>query len=107
MFFESGNELYAISKIIRVDLSRIQDLIVYAYYADASKVKLEGVDAINFLYRYHPSALEGKRLRWIKYGWMFHNLVGHPLMQILALFRFYKTAIKVHEATIPKPRGEK
>lgn len=47
------------------------------------------------------------RIDWAKFMWAVHNLVGHPLMQILALFKFYDAAFWVHDVTVPKPRGAK
>lgn len=39
--------------------------------------------------------------------WLVHNLVGHPLMQFLALLKLYKAAMWVHESTVPRPEGRK
>ena len=108
MFFEANGVLHPIDSVLNVDMSEINMLrvkICFKTYGD--RLTLEGVDAINFIYRHCPHALEGKRLRWIKYGWAIHNFIGHPLMQLLCLFGFYKLGIKVHDATIPKPRGAK
>jgi hypothetical protein len=54
-----------------------------------------------------PSCLEGKRLRWAKNKWLLHNVVGHPMMQGLAMLGLYDLAFKVHEATVPMPEGAK
>lgn len=47
------------------------------------------------------------RLRLAKRAWLVHNLVGHPLMQLLALFGCYRKAFAVHEATVPRPTGRR
>lgn len=61
------------------------------------------LNAIEVLMQIRPSALEGKRLRWAKRVWYVHNLIGHPLMQILAMFGLYKAAFWIHDKTVPKP----
>ena len=38
-------------------------------------------------------------------AWAVHNLVGHPLMQILAWLGERELALAVHDATVPRPRG--
>lgn len=66
---------------------------------------LGGPDAIRFLMAYHPAALEGRRLRWVRRAWSLHNLVGHPLMQLLSFLGRTKEGLWVHDITIPRPSG--
>ncbi len=40
---------------------------------------------------------------WPKNAWVLHNLIGHPLMQILSWLGFKDLAIQVHDATVPTP----
>lgn len=63
-----------------------------------------GLDAIEFVMLVKPSAWEGRRLKWRKNVWIVHNLIGHPLMQILALIGLHKLAFFVHDSTVPKPK---
>jgi hypothetical protein len=64
----------------------------------------EGNDAIETVMLLKPSALEGRRLNWPKHAWAVHNLIGHPVMQVLAWLRFYRAAIRFHDWTTPAPR---
>ena len=67
---------------------------------------LPGIDALELALRIKPSVLENRRLRWPKHMWLVHNVLGHPLMHVLALLRCYKAAFWVHDATVPKPSGQ-
>lgn len=49
-----------------------------------------------------PTALEGKRYEWRKHAWAIHNIIGHPVMQLLAWMRLYKAAMWVHDVTAPR-----
>jgi hypothetical protein len=67
--------------------------------------QMRGVEAIDFVMRYCPELLEGNpQFKFIKYSWVFHNLVAHPLMQILSFLKLRKLGLKIHDLTIPKPR---
>jgi hypothetical protein len=105
MYFECNGKLYRQDDIGEIDLSNVESLEVEVLVKSpyVRHLKLEGIDAINFIHRCCPNALEGKKLKWLRHRWIIHNLIGHPLMQLLSIFRFYKTAIKVHDMTIPKP----
>ena len=102
--------LIPVDGIRSVDLSDIENLHLVLWVSGGfgtERKDLKGVDTINFLMEHCPRAIEGKRLRWIKHAWAIHNLIGHPLMQLLSFFGAYKLAMKVHDGTIPKPRGTK
>jgi len=62
-----------------------------------------GIEAIDLIMTLKPSALEGRRFKWIRHAWLIHNLVGHPMMQVFALLGKYDWAMRVHEATVPRP----
>lgn len=64
-----------------------------------------GFDAIEVVLAVKPSAVEGRRnVRFKKGAWAFHNIIGHPLMQILVWIGFKKAAIRVHDITTPTAR---
>lgn len=101
-FVRAGARLIAVGAIRSVDLSEIDSLRVAITHAEGTDVA-DGVHAIEALMELKPSALEGRRLKWAKRAWMLHNLVGHPVMQVLALFRLYRASIRIHDATVPRP----
>ena len=106
-FFRYGNILLPISHITSIhldDLEKTGSIIVEIDYGRI--IKLTIVDSYDLLMQIKPSALEGKRLKWLRNKWLIHNLIGHPLMQLLAFFGFGKLGIKIHEATIPTPVKE-
>ena len=104
MYFECNGKIYKQENVAEIDVSEIEDLKVRILLnSPMLSLELDGMEAINYIYRCYPNALEGKRLKWIKHRWFIHNFFGHPVMQLLAFFRCYKLAIKIHDCTIPKP----
>jgi len=93
--------------IATIDLANVEDLRLTVRRKDGETHLVYGIQTIDILMALKPSALESRRLKWPRFAWTIHNLVGHPLMQLLAYFKKYKLAMKVHDATIPRPRGRK
>jgi len=105
-FVKNGSHLIPLSRIDTVDYSRIEELRLVVHCGKVSHL-IEGVDAIDAAMLLKPSCFEGKRLRWARNRWAVHNLVGHPLMQVLALLGLPKAALWVHDATVPRPEGRR
>ena len=103
--FRAGTYIYRIEDIVDIDTSDLESLRVQVALKDQIEVDVSGPDAIDLLMQVKPSALEGRRLRWIRNQWAIHNLIGHPLMQILSWCGKPKWGIWVHEATIPTPKS--
>jgi hypothetical protein len=101
-FLLAGPRLIRFGMIRWVDFSEIERLKIVVHH-DGGADTVAGIQAIEALMLLKPSALESRRLRWKKGAWMLHNLVGHPLMQVLALFRRYRWAMKIHDVTVPRP----
>lgn len=102
-FIRTDTRLLAREYIAWVDYSRIEALVLELHCKDGSEHEITGILALEAAMQLQPALLEGKRLRWAKHRWALHNLVGHPLMQVLAWFRRYDWAMKVHDRTIPHP----
>lgn len=65
----------------------------------------EGIAAIDLAMRLGPQVLEGNPdFKFAKRSWAFHNLIAHPIMQLLALFGLTKLGLKIHDMTIPRPK---
>jgi len=62
-------------------------------------------DAIDVVMALRPSALEGRRMRFARHAWAVHNLVGHPLLQVLVWLGARRLGMAVHEGTVPRARG--
>lgn len=105
MCIKAGDKIIPLSSISSVDISEIEDLKISILLIDGNTIKSTGIDALENVWLLKPSSLEGKRLRWAKRAWMTHNIIGHPLMQILAFLGFFKKAMWVHDITVPKPLG--
>lgn len=99
--------IIAPDNVLAIDTSELEQLKITVITKTHGDVVITGIPALEAVMAYKPSALENRRLKWAKHMWSIHNLVGHPLMQILSYLKFYKTAIRVHDATVPRPRGRK
>lgn len=103
-FIKADQEIFPIDLVDRLDISRIECGIAVLHVAGKT-VELKDFDAFEAVMKLHPSALEGRRLRWPKHAWAFHNLVAHPLMQILVWIGFRRAGLWVHDVTVPHPLG--
>lgn len=102
----ADHKLIPLDRVTEVCTKQMENLVLRVR-ANGLWHIIEGNDAIEALMLIKPSALEGRRLRWERRAWLAHNIVGHPLMQVLALLGRHELAIKVHDRTIPKPVGAK
>lgn len=102
-FFRAGDSLLRLADVREVDVTHLSDYRVSVRLADERVFDLEGPDAIELVMLAKPSALEGRRLRWVRHAWAVHNLVGHPGMQVLAWLGKAKLGLRLHDATTPKP----
>jgi hypothetical protein len=103
-FIKAGDIMLPVRDIESVDISRIEQGSV-TIAARGQRFEAHDFDAFEIVMLLQPSALEGRRLRWVKNAWAFHNLVAHPVMQIMVWLGFRKLAIRLHDATVPKPAG--
>lgn len=112
-FIKADEALVQVCDIAYIDLSKLETELLITIHCQSAKDILPishvatNLNAIEILMQLKPSAMEGKNLKWARNKWILHNLIAHPLMQILALFKFYKLAIKVHDNTVPKPIGKR
>lgn len=102
-----GEKLIPLSSVAHIDFARIESLEADVYLNSGLKVVAKDIDALEIAMVLKPSILESRRLLWPRWAWLVHNLVGHPVMQLLALARLYKWAFWVHDATVPRPKGKK
>lgn len=106
-FCKAGAQVFALSQVVQADFSRIEQLQVSVSLTNGSQLTLTDIDALEFAMRVKPSVLESRRLRWPKFAWAVHNLIGHPVMQLLAFVGAYRWAFRVHDDTVPRPLGAK
>lgn len=104
MILKAGSTLIPFRDVRFVDISEIDNRIAKITTYSGDVYEARGFDAVEAVWAMKPSAIEGKRLRFKKNGWAFHNLVGHPVMQILAWMGFRKAAIRFHDYTTPQAR---
>lgn len=103
-FVKAGDTIIRLADIKSIDMKEIERGLLYVTHQGGG-TEARDFDAFEILMLLHPAALEGRRLRWAKNAWAFHNLVAHPLMQVMVWLGFKKRAIWLHDITVPKPLG--
>lgn len=102
-FFRAGDRLLRLADVREVDVTHMADYRVTVLLTGGQELDLSGPDAIELVMLVKPSALEGRRLRWVRHAWAVHNLVGHPGMQVLAWLGKTKLGLRLHDVTTPRP----
>ena len=104
-FVRVGEALIPDERIVSVDLSCLAEAQVSITLDNQIEYVVYGHDAIDFVMRTRPEALEGRRLSWARHAWAIHNLVAHPALQIFHWLGMTKLGLWVHDITVPRPRG--
>ncbi len=65
---KAGELVIPIARIEAVDLGGLEHGRVRVTHAGGQTAWVTGVDAFDLVLRLHPSALEGRRLRWVKHA---------------------------------------
>jgi hypothetical protein len=102
-FIKAGSLVVPVAAIEAVDLSELERGRVEVTYGGGKRAVARGVDAYELVMLLRPSAVEGRRLRFARHAWAVHNLVAHPVMQVLAWLGLPRLAIRIHDRTIPRP----
>jgi hypothetical protein len=103
-FVKAGDDILPVRDIEHVDIKHIEQGRVTVTCRGVN-YEADDFDAFEILMLLHPAAIEGRRLRWAKNAWAVHNLIAHPLMQLLVWLGFKKMGIRLHDATVPRPVG--
>lgn len=101
-FVQAGNDLIPVRRILAVDISQIENQRIVIRTQDGLYTA-EGFHAIEALMVLKPSCMEGRRLKWRKNAWAFHNLVIHPVLQIMVWFGYKREAVALHDRQSPRP----
>lgn len=107
MFVSYNGKVVSTSNIAEIFCAKYisEDYVIVRYHnLDIEFVK--GVEALNLIHATCPNVLEGKRGKYKRNAWMIHNLIGHPVMQILCWLGLHTLGIKVHDLTIPECDAE-
>ena len=103
---KAGNSIIPIIWVTDIGIETIEQGFI-TIQANGKEYTAHGFDAIETVMVFKPSALEGRRLKWKKNAWFFHNMIAHPVVQILASLGFKRQAVRFHDWTTPIPRGFK
>jgi hypothetical protein len=101
---KAGTALIPLEEVEALDLTWIKEDYVVISTKSGRHYQATGFDAVEAVMWFKPSAVEGVRLSWRKWDWALHNLVAHPAMQILAFVGLGRLAVRLHDATTPRPR---
>jgi len=104
---KAGEKIIPIVWVKDIDISTIEEGHITISTYEGEIHKSYGFDAIETVMVFKPSALEGRRLKWKKNAWRFHNFIIHPLLEILSTLGFKRQAVRLHDWGTPTPRGFK
>lgn len=104
---KAGDVIIPIVWVDHITIDTIEQGYITIVTYEGKEYKSYGFDAIETVMVFKPSALEGRRLKWKKNAWAFHNFFGHPIVQILAWVGLKRQAVRFHDWTTPTPRGFK
>lgn len=104
---KAGDVIIPIVWVDHVIIDTIEQGFITIVTYKGDEYKSYGFDAIETVMVFKPSALEGRRLKWNKGAWRFHNLIIHPLLEVLSTLGFKRQAVKLHDWGTPTPRGFK
>ena len=106
-FLKAGHLLVPLGDVAALDLAEAPLGRVRLRLRSGSEVVALGLDAIEAVMATRPSAVEGRpgpALRWPRGAWAFHNVVAHPLMQVLAWVGRGRLGVRLHDWSTPVPR---
>lgn len=104
---KAGDKIIPMIWVHEIDIESIEEGFITITTYEGKIYKSYGFDAIETIMAFKPSALEGRRLKWNKNAWAFHNFIAHPIVQILAWVGLKRQAVRFHDWTTPTPRGFK
>lgn len=100
-----GRGAVRLDRIIDMNLDRLDVDGTVVVTLSTGVLPLSGQDAIDLVMRTCPYALEGRRMRWARHAWAFHNLVAHPVLQVLHWLGMTRLGMRIHDSTVPRPTG--
>ena len=104
MFLHFNGQIHNVDQIKFVDCTRFAQFSEITVHLTFRSEIVKGQEAVNVIMELCPSVLEGKQAKYARHAWAIHNLIGHPLMQIMAWLHLPHLGIKIHDATVPAPR---
>lgn len=107
MFFKVETNLIPVEDVGHISIALLEERGMVTFYMKENStfkdITAYNIEALDALMRVCPQALEGRKLRWLRHRWAFHNLVAHPVMQLCAFVGLTKLGLKLHDHTVPRP----
>jgi hypothetical protein len=107
-YVKLSKRIVRLNMIEWVNDEEIQDQVIRVKVRGVEEPEVvQGFFAIELVHKLKPSALEGNWKFWYKYSWIIHNIIAHPVMQILCLLGAVDLGIWVHDITVPTPKYQR
>lgn len=101
-FIKTGTVMIPTDSVRDIDYSNLINLEIQITTKGGITYLAEGINALEIVLLLKPSAIEGvPSIKWQRHVWAAHNLIGHPLMQLMALFGLTGLGLKIHDMTVP------
>lgn len=101
------DDVVHVDQVATLDCTELESFRVAVTLRDGRRFELRDQQALDLVMAIKPSALEGRRFRWARGAWAFHNLVAHPVLQVLASLGYTRLGMRIHDWTVPRPRGRR
>ncbi len=103
----AGDQIILVERVTGINIDKLESDHLATIYTKDGEFVSEGFHALEAIMLIKPSALEGRRLQWKRDAWAIHNLIGHPVMQLLAWCGRGDLGVRFHDYTSPTPTGFK
>ncbi len=101
-FIKTGAVVISTDSVVGIDYKDLDVLEIQITTKEGGVYLAEGIDALEITLLFKPSAVEGlPSIKWQRHVWAMHNLVGHPLMQMMAFVGLTGLGLKIHDMTVP------
>lgn len=102
----TDNSIIRLERITGLDLCEFEKYgHIWIWGGDISQSIVSGFKAQELIWLMKPGYLEGlSKIKYHKYAWAIHNLIAHPLLQLLAFVGLTKWGMWIHDQTVPKPK---
>lgn len=104
MFVHYNGKVINSQMIDSIDYSSLIKFGIVKVFIGTHSESVQGQEAYNLIQKLCPTALEGHQAKYYRHAWAIHNLIGHPVMQILSWLHLPGLGIQVHDLTVPMPK---
>lgn len=105
MFISTSNDILNADRITYVDCANYFETdTIIVWFVSGGKREVSGLDALNVIMKVCPSWYEGHRGKYARWSFAIHNLIAHPVLQILHWMGLSKLGVRLHDWLIPSTK---